>query len=71
MDNLGEFTPINILQTLIAAFQFLEGLYHGLSHAAVGFLRTADEHELFALGDPLVAVLIIQANADQTSRLVR
>lgn len=65
MDDLGEFAWIDTLQSFIATFKFLKRLYHRLGHAAVGFFRTANEHELFTAGNTFVTVVIIETNTDQ------
>src|SRR5207249_3923963 len=45
--------------------QFLEGLHDRLSHAPVGLLGAAHDGELLARGDAFMAVVVVEAEAEQ------
>ena len=63
--DLGELASIDGFEVFVATFELLEGLDGGLGHALVGFGGAADEDEFFAGGDALVAVLVVEADADE------
>ena len=65
MDNFGELARIDIFQAFVASLELFKSFQGGLGHAAVGFLGAADENELIALGEALVAVVVIQAEPKQ------
>ena len=65
MDDFDELRRLEVLQLLAAAFQFLEGLDRRLGHPAVRLFRSTHDGELLALGDPFVAVLVVEADAQQ------
>lgn len=65
MQDFGEFGGLDVLELFAALFELLEGLDDGLGHAAVRLFGTADNGELFAGGDALVAVLMVEADAEE------
>ncbi len=65
VDDISELAWVDALQSFVATFEFLKRLDDCFGHAAVGLFRAADEHKLFALGDSFVAVVIVEADANQ------
>lgn len=63
VDNLRQLVGIDTLEAAIPALQLLKGLHHCLRHAVMGLFRTADQGELLAGGDAAMAVIIVQAHA--------
>ena len=68
MKNVRQFGWLNMLQLLPALLELLKGFHHGLRHATVSFLRSADDRELLTGGDSLVSVVIVEADTQQTRR---
>ena len=64
VDDVGEFGAFDLGEGFAAVFEFLEGFDEGLGHAFVGFLGAADDGELLGGGDALVAVLVVEADAE-------
>ena len=60
---------IDVFDLLVAALQLLEGLNHRLGHPFVSVLRTADENEFLARGDALVAIFIVESDAEDATDL--
>lgn len=54
------------MQVLSATLQLLEGFNDGLGHATVRFFGTSDDGELFAGGDALVTVFVVETDAEQS-----
>ena len=69
MNNLGQFVRFDGLQGLAALLEGLEGLDDGLGHAAVGLLGATDDGELLGGGQPLVAVGMVEADAQEVNEL--
>src|ERR1035437_8932033 len=65
LDNFGELLRFHLMQLLLACPQLLESFHDSLGHPTVRLLRTADDGELFAGGDALVAVVVVEADAQQ------
>src|ERR1044071_4846189 len=65
VDDLRELLQLDLMEVFAAAFQLLESLHHGLGHAPVRLLGAAHDGELFARRDALVAVVVVQAEAQQ------
>ncbi len=59
LGKVGEFFP--------SSRELLVNLDSGFSHSAVRLFRTASEIEIVSLCDPCVAVLVVQADAEQES----
>ncbi len=65
MNNLLELGLTDLREVFAALFQLLEGFDDGLGHAPMRLLGAADDRELFARGQAFVAVLIVEAEADE------
>ena len=66
---LGEFLRLHGLEFFAAGLQFLESLNDRFRHAAMGFVRTADDGKLLGGSQAFVAVLVIEADAQQVGGL--
>ena len=71
MQDFREFLRLHLVKVLLAGLQFLEGLHDGLGHSAMRFGGPADDSELLAGGDPLVAVVVVEAEPQQGGSLGR
>ena len=63
MDDFRQFLVRNVVDGFPSVFQFLEGLDGGLGHVLMRFRRAADQREILPTGDPLVPVLVVEADA--------
>ena len=66
MQNFRQFLGLDLLELLAAGLQHLESLHDGLRHAPVGFLGTAHDGKTLPGGDALVAVGVVEAQAEQS-----
>jgi hypothetical protein len=69
--DLVEFFVVNGVEGFAATFEMLVYLDRLLLHRAVGFLAAADELEILAGGDASMAVLAVEAEAQQAGVLLR
>jgi|GEM_PF-3776278 len=63
MQNFRQLVRFDVMQLFPALFQLFKCFYDRLGHSAVGLRRPAHNCELFACGNPLVAILIVEADA--------
>jgi len=66
VDDVGEFGAPDLGEGFAAVFEFLEGFDEGLGHAFVRFLGAANDGELVGGGDAFVAVLVVEADAEDS-----
>jgi len=67
-DDILELVLLYVVEGLALAVERFKGFDDGLCHAFVGLLRAAEDGEAFGLGDALVAVFMIEADADYVCR---
>ena len=64
-DDVFEFIRVDLIEVLASAVESFKSFYYSLCHALVCFLGASDNGKVLGLGDALVAVYLVQADADQ------
>ena len=65
MGEVEEFIVADVFQLLAAFFEVLIEFEGALRHVVVGFLGAAGEEEVFAAGEARVAVVVVEAKAEE------
>ena len=65
MDDLSEFGVLNFGEGFAAIFKLLEGFHGGLGEAVMGGGGAANDGELLAGGEALVAVVVVETYAEE------
>jgi len=60
-----EFVAADVFQLLAAFFELLIEFEGALGHVGVSFFRAAGEEEVFAAGEAGVAVVVVEAKAEE------
>jgi len=66
-DDVFEFMRVDLIEVLAPSVESFKSFYYSLCHALVCFLRASDNGKALGLGDALVAVYLVQTDADQLS----
>lgn len=64
LDEILELLLFDSVDAFSFLFNVFERLHDGFGHFFVGFLRAADDGEVFCTGESFVSVLIIETDAD-------
>lgn len=64
-DNVFKCFFLNTFEGLSLSVERFESFYHGFRHTLVRFGRTPDDGKALALCDALVAVFLVEPDADQ------
>ncbi len=62
--DVAEFSRRDIFKTLSVAVEILVNLDSRLLHQTVRFLTAAEQKEVFAAGEPSVAVVVVEAESE-------
>ena len=68
LDDVGQLDGADLAQVLSALLELLEGLDDRLRHALVGLGRAPEYRELLSRGDPLVTVVVVEAEPEKGIR---
>src|SRR5882724_11292327 len=66
MQNVTKLVGLDLRQTLPSGLQLFEGFHERLGHAAVRFLRAADDGKLLPGRHALVTVRVVEADSEQS-----
>ncbi len=69
-DNVSEFLFLDVFKAFTSAIEGFEGFDQCFRHAAMGFIGSAHNCKALGTRNPLMAVLIVEANAEEVSLLV-
>ncbi len=64
-DHVADFRGRAVFETFALLLELLVHLDRGFLHDRMRLLRAADEHEVFAASDPLVTILVVEADAEE------
>ena len=65
VQDFGELIGLHLVELFLAGLQFLKRLHGGLRHATVRFIGATKNGELFTGGDAVMAVLVVETDAQQ------
>lgn len=69
VDQLDHFLDAGVLQAFALVLERFGHMNGDILQAFVGFIGTADQQEFFTFGDAFVAILVVEADADQADQL--